>query len=99
MVGSTLGGKISDLLRKRAVKLSGGDESKVMPERRISTQVYAFILCAAGTCMYGWFADKGIHVSAVLISSAISKLHSPPPPFLFSVFARASSFSIRCFIT
>ena len=88
VIGSLAGGRTSDFLRKRAVLKSGNE--KLPPERRISSQIYGFVLSTAGICMYGWFCRFGIHVSAVLVSSAIGKhqrLNNPAsfPAHYFSI--------------
>ena len=85
LIGSLTAGRTSDYQRKKAVQESGNEN--VLPERRITSQIYGFILAAAGLCMYGWFCRYQIHPSAVLASSALGMFfpssNYPAPPSLF----------------
>ena len=89
--GSLAGGRTSDFLRKRAVRKHGSES--IPPERRISTQIYGYLLSAAGLLMYGWFCRFHIHVSAALVASAIGKQKIPRPSDIFLV--RSAVFLIR----
>jgi hypothetical protein len=83
--GSLAGGRTSDFLRKRAVRKYGSEN--IPPERRISTQIYGYILSATGLLMYGWFCRFHIHVSAALVASGIGKqeIQVRPASFWFAV--------------
>lgn len=71
MIGSLIGGRLSDWRRKRLVAASPG--SKVEPETRLVDQIWGVLLCVAGTAMFGWFIHKSLHVAAVLVATSLSK--------------------------
>lgn len=72
--GSMLAGRFSDWRRARAAKKV--PDGKVAPERRLVDQVWGAVVCVAGTVMYGWCVEKGVHPAAVLVATALG-MYSP----------------------
>lgn len=71
MIGSLVGGRVSDWRRKRKVA-SLAPDGKVPPENRLNDQIWGVLLCVAGTVMYGWFVDKQLHVASVIVATFLS---------------------------
>lgn len=73
VVGGTCSGRFSDLRLRRARKAAGVDEEgktiPVIPERRLYDQVWGVLLSITGMLLYGWFAEKRIHVGATLAAT------------------------------
>ena len=69
IVGSLLGGKVSDLVRAKAVAKS--ENNTVRPEFRIQQQIQGFVLSAGGILMYGWFVEFKFHPALTLLGSAL----------------------------
>ncbi|KAG7291114.1 hypothetical protein NEMBOFW57_001124 [Staphylotrichum longicolle] len=67
--GSMLAGRFSDWRRARVAKKM--PDGKVAPERRLVDQVWGAVVCVAGTVMYGWCVEKGVHPAAVLVATAL----------------------------
>ncbi|KNG87187.1 hypothetical protein ANOM_003763 [Aspergillus nomiae NRRL 13137] len=67
VVGSIVGGRVSDWRRARMVRALGEDQ--VTPETRLRDQIGGILLCVAGLAMFGWFVDRAIHPAAVLVST------------------------------
>ncbi|KAF6819743.1 putative dityrosine transporter [Colletotrichum sojae] len=70
IVGSLIGGRVSDWKRARAVKAS--PDGTVDPENRLSDQIWGVIICAGGCLMYGWLVDRSIHPAAVLLATFLT---------------------------
>nr|QFR37184.1 MFS transporter [Cyberlindnera americana] len=64
--GSITGGRISDSLRKRMLKVHPG---RYVPEHRFSLQFVGLTITIAGMLGYGWCIDKNVHVAAVFVFS------------------------------
>lgn len=62
---------MSDLLRRRQADQKRDDE--ILPEGRVSHQLYGIIFSAAGILMYGWFCHRRVHVAGVLASSVLGR--------------------------
>ena len=71
MVGSLVGGRVSDWRRARMVARS--PEGQVEPESRLSDQIWGVLMCVAGTIMFGWFVSNSLHVASVLIATFLSE--------------------------
>ncbi|KAJ0355549.1 hypothetical protein COL154_000292 [Colletotrichum chrysophilum] len=70
IIGSMIGGRVSDWRRARAVKAS--PDNHVDPENRLSDQIWGVLICAGGCLMYGWLVDKSIHPAAVLVATFLT---------------------------
>nr|XP_036582855.1 putative dityrosine transporter [Colletotrichum truncatum]KAF6791751.1 putative dityrosine transporter [Colletotrichum truncatum] len=70
IVGSLIGGRVSDWKRARALKAS--EDNTVDPENRLSDQIYGVVICAAGCLMYGWLVDKSVHPAAVIFATFVT---------------------------
>ena len=71
IVGSLLGGKLSDVVRLKALKNSS--TGTVPSEFRIKQQIPGFLISAGGIAMYGWFVDFEFHPALILFGSALGK--------------------------
>ena len=75
MAGSLLSGRLSDLHRSHSLKLHPSNSPH--PEHRLHLQLPGVLLSLSGILMYGWLVHFHIHVTAVLVSTAIGN----PLPF------------------
>ncbi|KAK6896796.1 Dityrosine transporter 1 [Candida tropicalis] len=64
IVGSTVGGWLSDKLRARMIRKQ---PDKYVAEHRFSLQIFGLVISMAGILGYAWTVDKHVHVSAVFI--------------------------------
>ena len=71
IVGSLLGGRISDWRRARHARKA--PDGKVDPEMRLADQIWGVVLCSVGVLLYGWFCQYLIHPAAVLVATAFGK--------------------------
>lgn len=71
MIGSLVGGRVSDWRRSRRAAAAPGGH--VEPESRLFDQIWGVLLCVAGTIMFGWCVSYSVHVSAVIIATFLSK--------------------------
>ncbi|KAF2477701.1 MFS general substrate transporter [Lindgomyces ingoldianus] len=87
-VASILIGRLSDLMRAKAVKNS--PDGKVAPERRIPIQIFGFIIAATGKLMYGWFTRYHIHPVSGLSGAALASIGTAV------IFVTSTSFQTEC---
>lgn len=73
-IASILVGRLSDVLRKRAVKNSL--DGHVAPERRIPIQIVGFIAAACGKALYGWATRYRLHPAYGLVGAGLGKISS-----------------------
>lgn len=71
MIGSLIGGRVSDWRRARMVAAT--PDGKIEPESRLVDQIWGVLICVAGTVMFGWFVHSSLHVASVLIATFLSK--------------------------
>ena len=80
VVGSLVGGRLSDYrrargvaaLKKQAAAEGNGAADVPPPEARLVDQIWGVLLCAAGCAMYGWFVEKRVHPAGTLIATFLS---------------------------
>ncbi|QUC19598.1 uncharacterized protein UV8b_03839 [Ustilaginoidea virens] len=70
MIGSLVGGRLSDWRRKN--KAAASSDGTVEPESRLYDQIWGVMLCVAGTVMFGWFVQNSLHVSSVIIATFLT---------------------------
>ncbi|KAI4931995.1 uncharacterized protein J4E92_003894 [Alternaria infectoria] len=87
-VASMVVGRLSDRMRKRA--LAKSSTGKVAPERRITIQIFGFVIAAAGKIMFGWFALAQFHPAAVLFCTALAAIG------MSIIFVTSTSFQTEC---
>jgi multidrug resistance protein len=62
ILGSLISGRISDRMKKK----------DSIPEHRIPLQIVGFLLCIAGTILFGWASDRHMHLSLIYISTFLN---------------------------
>ncbi|KAH3686711.1 hypothetical protein WICPIJ_002312 [Wickerhamomyces pijperi] len=67
--GSLISGRVSDHLRKRMVKKH---PDSYIPERRFTIQIVGLIVSMTGIMMYGWCADRKVHVVTLFVSTFLA---------------------------
>ncbi|OAQ64579.1 MFS transporter [Pochonia chlamydosporia 170] len=70
MIGSLVGGRVSDWRRARMV--AAIPDGKIEPESRLVDQIWGVLLCAAGTVMFGWFVHSSLHVASILVATFLT---------------------------
>ncbi|KAH7392181.1 major facilitator superfamily domain-containing protein [Phaeosphaeria sp. MPI-PUGE-AT-0046c] len=63
-------GRLGDILYRRYKAKHNGENPP--PERRLDTQMYAYVIAAAGKVMFGWFVARKFHPAAGLAASALA---------------------------
>lgn len=63
--GSLSSGKLSDVLRRRAIKRDS--ENSFIPEQRLPIQIFGILVSMAGILCYGWMIHFDVHVASVMI--------------------------------
>jgi hypothetical protein len=71
IAGSIIGGHANDWRRAKLLKLS--TDNKVEPETRLVDQIWGVLVCVGGTLLYGWFADRAIHPTGLLVATFLGK--------------------------
>ncbi|QVM10779.1 Dityrosine transporter 1 [Coccidioides posadasii str. Silveira] len=90
LIASVCTGRFSDYRRAKLLAAARQSGKTVVPEQRISLQIYGFIITAAGKAMYGWFTRHHIHASAGLVGSGIAAVGTA------IVFVTSTSFQTEC---
>ncbi|KMP00391.1 hypothetical protein CIRG_00533 [Coccidioides immitis RMSCC 2394] len=90
LIASVCTGRFSDYRRAKLLAAARQSGKTVVPEQRISLQIYGFIITAAGKVMYGWFTRHHIHASAGLVGSGIAAVGTA------IVFVTSTSFQTEC---
>ncbi|EEP75702.1 conserved hypothetical protein [Uncinocarpus reesii 1704] len=92
LIASVLTGRLSDYRRAKALKAAqqAAGSGSVLPEQRISLQIFGFIISGAGKVLYGWFTAHEIHPSAGLVGSGIAAVGTA------IIFVTSTSFQTEC---
>ncbi|KAK4460448.1 putative transporter [Cladorrhinum samala] len=70
ILGSLLGGRVSDWRRAGAVKKA--PDGKVDPEFRLVDQIWGVLVCVGGTIMYGWVCEFQGHPALILLATFLA---------------------------
>lgn len=62
ILGSLASGRLSDSIKRK----------DSIPEHRIPLQIIGFVLCITGTILFGWAADKNLHVALIYIGTFLN---------------------------
>jgi MFS family permease len=87
-IASIVIGRVSDILRKKAVAKSPDGETS--PESRIAYQIPGFVISGLGKFMLGWFCHKQAHPFFPLFGSALAAVGTS------IVFVTSTSFQTEC---
>jgi Major Facilitator Superfamily len=74
ILGSLLGGRVSDWRRAGAAKKA--PDGKVDPEFRLVDQIWGVLVCVGGTIMYGWVCEFRGHPALILLATFLGKFLS-----------------------